>query len=415
MIPTFVLNEILELKALKHEVFIWTDKMDRVSGPPILIKNELFDKTYCGFSFRSKGRRRRLKKLIYLIKKLIYDFSSHPIITIKALIYLMKLYPNLGNGTEAYIHVRHFFRFNIDIIHAPFSVPDIIEKVYLLSKIINVPFTLAFRMHDIYGRDNLHNRDNLHKTQEMVKILRESSQIITISKSNENYLKSSHVNWKDIEIEIIHSSIDPILFKPKNISKSSKSIISVCRLSEEKGIIYLLQACHILNQRKIEYDCTLIGDGPERIKYEKLVDELQIPNINFMGDLTYDEVKLHLDNSTIFVLPSIISANGLRDVLPNALKEAMAMQVPVITSDTRGIEELVDDGINGIIVPPKDPKSIADSIEKLFNDPNLRKRMGEAGRKKIEKDFNTEIEVSKLNRIFNEAVRNKRNKTDLVS
>jgi glycosyltransferase involved in cell wall biosynthesis len=274
-----------------------------------------------------------------------------------------------------------------------------IEKVYLLSKIINVPFTLAFRQHDIY------ERDNLHKTQEMVKILRESSQIITISKYNENYLKSSHVNWKDIEIEIIHSSIDPNFFKPKNISKSSKSIISVCRLSKEKGIIYLLQACHILNQRKIEYDCTLIGDGPERIKYEKLTDELQIPNINFMGYLTQDEVKLHLDNSTVFVLPSIISSNGLGDILANALKEAMAMQVPVITSDIRGIEELVDDGINGIIVPPKDPKFIADSIEKLFNDPDLRKRMGEAGRKKIEKDFNTKIEVSKLERIFKEAAK----------
>ncbi len=76
------------------------------------------------------------------------------------------------------------------------------------------------------------------------------------------------------------------------------------------------------------------------------------------------------------------------------------MEVPVITSRICGIEELVDDGVNGVLVPHKNPMAIADAIEKLFNHTDLRRKMGEAGRRKIEKDFNIKIEARKLERIF---------------
>ena len=398
-LPTFILNEIIKLKKLKNEMFIWQNNIHGVTAEPIghkffliLIRNGLFDKTFCRVFI--KGRK---KKLIYLIKNLIYDFSHQPVIAVKALIYILINYPKFA--IQDYFDMRIFFGFKIDAIHVPFSTPHTIEMVYFLSKTINVPYTLAFRAHDIY------EGDNLRKTKKKIKILREASQLITISNYNKNYIKNI-INFNE-DIKIIRSSLCLDFFKPKTISRSPKSIISVCRLGEQKGIIYLVQACHMLNQRKIEYDCTIIGDGPERIKCEKLIDELQIPNINFIGYLPHDEIKVYLNHSIVFVLPCIIDSRGRSDILPNSLKEAMAMKVPVITSDIRGIEELVDDGINGIIVPPKDPNSIADAIEKVFNDSNFRKSMGNAGRKKIEKDFNIKIEVSKLERIIEKAVRNK--------
>jgi glycosyltransferase involved in cell wall biosynthesis len=107
-------------------------------------------------------------------------------------------------------------------------------------------------------------------------------------------------------------------------------------------------------------------------------------------------------------LPSIASASGLEDVLSNALKEAMAMQVPVITTKVHAIEELVDDGINGILVPQHDPEAIADAIAKILNNPDLGNRMGEEGRKKIEKGFNIKIETGKLEEIFKETTHHKR-------
>lgn len=397
-LPTFILNEILKLKEVKNEMFIWANNIDGVKGKPIghkfspiLIKHGLFDKTFCRVSIKD-----RKKKLIYLVKNLVYDFSHYPIIAIKSLGYFLINYPNFK--IQNYLDMRNFFGFKIDIIHTPFSSPHMLDMVYFLSKTLNVPYTLTFRAHDIY------KGANLRKTKNKINVLREASQIITISKFNKDYIeKNININ-KDIKI--IHSSLCLEFFKPDVILRSSNSITAVCRLTEEKGIIYLIQACHILNQRKIEYEVTIIGDGPERIKCENLINELQIPNINFIGYLPHDEIKTYLNHSTVFVLPCIITSSGLGDILPNALKEAMAMKVPVIASNMRGIEELVANGINGIIVPSKDPKSLADAIEKVFQDTNFTKTMGNAGRNTIEKDFNLDIEVGKLENIFKNAVRN---------
>jgi len=80
------------------------------------------------------------------------------------------------------------------------------------------------------------------------------------------------------------------------------------------------------------------------------------------------------------------------------------MEIPVITSRICGIEELVDDGISGVLVPPGDPQAIADAVEKIFSQPDLARKMGEEGRKKIEKDFNVKIEARKLDEIFRDSV-----------
>jgi glycosyltransferase involved in cell wall biosynthesis len=176
-------------------------------------------------------------------------------------------------------------------------------------------------------------------------------------------------------------------------------------LTDEKGIIHLIEACRILHTRGIDYECSIIGEGPEKKACQKFIADQRIPNIHLIDYLTNEAIKEHLNQSTVFVLPCEIGVGGKRDILANALKEAMAMQVPVITSNVCGIEELVDDGINGILVPPKNPEAIADAIEKIFNQPGLRRRMGEEGRKKIVKNFNIKNEVRKLEEIFTQAVK----------
>ena len=86
--------------------------------------------------------------------------------------------------------------------------------------------------------------------------------------------------------------------------------------------------------------------------------------------------------ANIFVLPCIVAQNGLRDILPNALKEAMAMELPVVTSDISGIEELVEDGQSGLLVPPNNAEALADALERLLADEAMRQTMGKKGRAK---------------------------------
>ncbi|MBI5055605.1 MAG: glycosyltransferase family 4 protein [Nitrospirae bacterium] len=391
---TFILNEIIELKKQGHDVLILSEGSRRIHDvitEPILLKNGL-DRTYHRFH-RFESRK---QKYLCFVQTLISDFFTGPLRTVKAFICVLRNYPDPKYGVADYLDVRVFFDSGIDVIHSPFSTPRMIDKVYLLSKTLGVPFTLCFRAHDIY------HADNSYEAEKRIDAIMKASKIITIADYNRRHLKS--ITAMDESVEIIHSAINPGFFKPEDIERSPNSIITAGRLTDEKGIIYLIEACHILNKRKISYECTVIGEGPEKDKYKKLVDELKIPGIKFIDFLPAGEIKEHLNRSTVFVLPCIIAPDGKRDILANVLKEAMAMRLPVITSNICGIEELVDDGINGILVPPQDPEAIADAIEKVLKHPELGRAMGAEGRKTIEEKFNIKIEALKLENNFSNAV-----------
>ncbi|HEV8051795.1 MAG TPA: glycosyltransferase family 4 protein, partial [Parachlamydiaceae bacterium] len=358
---------------------------------PIVMKNGL-DKQFQRF-FIVKNRK---QKYGTFFQRLIEDVFVHPQCAMKACWKLIKNYPNLKCGVIDYLDIRSFFDSGIDIIHSPFSTPRIIDKVYLLSKILNTPFTLCFRAHDLYYGNNMH--EHIRRSA----VIKEAAQIITIAGYNRDFIDNNLAIKKNIKI--IHSAIDPEIFQAKGVARSSKSIIAVGRLDDQKGVIYLIKACHILHARGIEYECTIIGEGPEKEACQKLIAELRIPNMHLIDYLPNEAVKEHLDRAAVFVLPCEIASDGRRDILANALKEAMAMQIPVITSRMCGIEELVDDGVNGMLVPPQNPEALADAIEKIMNCPDLRRRMGEEGRKKIESCFNIKTEVQKLEEILTQAV-----------
>lgn len=401
---TFILNEIIELKAKGHDVIIlsyYSEAIFNTITKPILVEHGL-DKAY--YRYSSSIFTSRKKRYISFIKMLLHDLFVCPLRTIKVIYFILINYQAAKHGFINYFEVRDVIDQDIDIIHSPFSTPDAIDKVYLLSEIFNVPFTLCFRAHDIY------HGNTFSEVKKRTDAISRASRLMTISNYNKKHIKN--VIDVDKDIEIIHSSLYPDFFKPdKSIDRSQRSIISVCRLTDQKGVIYLVEACYILHKRNIDYECTIIGEGPIIDTYKRLIDEkiceLQIPNITFINYLTYGEIKEYLNRSTVFVLPCVIAANGQRDILANALKEAMAMQIPVITSNICGIEELVDDGMNGILTLPGDPEDIADAIERIFNCQEIGKKMGEEGRKKIEKDFNTRIEAGKLEKIFKNVVDHK--------
>ncbi|WP_454065142.1 glycosyltransferase [Candidatus Nitrospira salsa] len=392
-LATFIFNEIIELKQRGHEIRILaegTSRIHKVINEPILLQHGL-DKGFYRFSKLSA----RWEKYRAFIPLLLFDFVVHPRLTVKALRYLLTEYPHPKYGIVDYLDIRQFFNMRIDLIHSPFSIPSIIDKVTFLSNILGIPYTLSFKAHDIWQGNHL----CLSKSK--TKRIKGASRIFTIAEHNRSYLQSE-LNVERA-IEIIHDAINVDFFQSVNPEQSRNSIITVSRLHPEKGLVHLIEACHILHQRKVDYICTIIGEGPEKAHYEKLIDEWQVPNIYFPGYLTYAQVKEELQSQAVFVLPSIIDSDGLGDVLPNGLKEAMAMQVPVITSNIRGVEELVVDEVSGILVPPGDAQAIAIAIERIFNRPDLGRKMGKEGRKKIEKDFNVKTEVGKIEKIFIEA------------
>ncbi len=389
---TFVLNEVIELNNLNNEIYILSNHKDKQIynniTRPVLKKHNLINRTFCRFNYFNSRR----EKLMFFLKAVCKDFIKNPLITLKVIINTLKIYSKIGTGIEKYLDIRNILSVKPDIIHAPFSTPDTIDYVCLLSKSLKVPFTLSFRAHDIY------ENDNLKKLQNKMKIIQSASRLITISKYNkvklERYFKT------DKSIDIIHSAIYLDFFKKGYNKKKQNSIVSVCRLHEQKGIIFLIEACHILNKRNIDYKCTIIGEGSEIYKYKELINRYNIPNIEFINFMPQEQIRDYLDNAAVFVLPCVIAKNGSRDILANSIKEAMAMELPVITSKICGIEELIEHRTDGILVPPEDSESIADAVFEVFENVKFGQKIGKAGRIKIENNFNVENEANKMNKIF---------------
>ncbi|MBL7051309.1 glycosyltransferase family 4 protein [Candidatus Woesearchaeota archaeon] len=229
-------------------------------------------------------------------------------------------------------------------------------------------------------------------------MIEESSKIITISEYNQKYLKKILGIKK---VPIVHDAINTELFKP-SIKKSSNKIITIGRFVEQKGMDFLIEACNILNKNKVSYNCVIIGDGPLKKQYVEKIKKYEIPNIVFKGSLNSKEVKSELASSSVFVLPCIIASDGDRDILPNVLKEAMAMEIPIVTSNICGIKELVENGVSGLLVPTKNSEAVANAIRKILENPDFGRKLGFAGRLKIKKNYDIEKESKKLQTIFQE-------------
>ena len=105
-------------------------------------------------------------------------------------------------------------------------------------------------------------------------------------------------------------------------------------------------------------------------------------------------------DSDIFVLPCIVAEDGSRDITPNALIEAMAMKLPVISTEITGIPEIVDNEVNGILIPPNDIKALTASIERLINQPELRKKFAEKAREKVEQRFDINKNINSYVNLF---------------
>jgi colanic acid/amylovoran biosynthesis glycosyltransferase len=203
-------------------------------------------------------------------------------------------------------------------------------------------------------------------------------------------------------LHIIHCGVNPDLFVPVDSTTPHKRLLYVGRLAANKGLPILLQSLASLQSSHPEITLTVVGDGEDRSFLEQMSLQLGLQErVNFVGYKSQTEVRQYLQQSEVFVLPSF--AEGI----PVVLMEAMAAGVPVVATQIAGISELVEDGINGYLVPPGDSISLTKRIESLLGDGELRSRLGASGRLKVEREFNLDREVERLYRVMNSALQGK--------
>ncbi|MGH7999141.1 MAG: glycosyltransferase family 4 protein [Brasilonema sp.] len=209
-------------------------------------------------------------------------------------------------------------------------------------------------------------------------------------------------------MHIIHCGIDPALFNVVSHNESGKRLLFVGRLAAAKGLPILLESLATLRRCLTTSCCasthpaislTVVGDGPDRQKLEQMTAQLGLSqNVNFVGYKSQAEVRDYFQQTDVFVMSSF--AEGI----PVVLMEAMAAGVPVVATQIAGISELVEDGVNGYLVPPGDAVSLTKCIEKLLSNAKIRAAFGTAGRAKVEKEFNIHHEVARLHRLMTSAL-----------
>lgn len=197
------------------------------------------------------------------------------------------------------------------------------------------------------------------------------------------------------------------VFRERRLGSDKEvKIVTVGRLVEKKGIEYAIRAVAELAKtgRKISY--RIIGDGPIRASLETQVRELELGDtVVFLGSMHQQEVIGVLDDAHLFLAPSVTGKNGDQEGIPNVLKEAMAMGIPVIGTWHSGIPELIEDGISGFLAAERDVADLAAKLKILAENPQRWPEMGRAARARVEQFYNIETINDELVAIYDNLAR----------
>jgi glycosyltransferase involved in cell wall biosynthesis len=220
-----------------------------------------------------------------------------------------------------------------------------------------------------------------------------------------NYGRSQLYRWCPREqwhkVQIVRCGVDELFLSgSRQPVPSAPRLLSVGRLSEQKGQLLLVEAAALLKDRGIEFELVLVGDGELRGPIEALIQSRQLgASVKLAGWKSGAEIRGLMLESRALVMPSF--AEGL----PVVVMESLALGRPVLSTYVAGIPELVENGVSGVLVPASDVKSLADAMAGLLTatQEELR-RLGENGRQRVRTDHDASTEAARLAGLFRRTV-----------
>jgi glycosyltransferase involved in cell wall biosynthesis len=251
----------------------------------------------------------------------------------------------------------HVAAFNPDLLYAHFAATRCSVAMFL-SFLSGVPF--AFKMHanDVFVRVALFR-------MKMAK----AAAVLSISEYNIRYIREHYpdVDAARIAMHTCGIPLDRYQLMTASGGGAVPTIVSVGRLVPMKGLDVLIKASRLLLDRGVNHEILILGDGPQRGALTKLATDLQVGEaVKIAGYAPPEKVQAALSKATAFALPAVWDPIGhTQDGIPVAIMEAMAVGVPVISTTTSGIPELIEDGKSGFLVQPNDAAELAAAIVKV--------------------------------------------------
>lgn len=350
---TFILNEIVEVKRRGHDVSIYA--LERSQDTVLhddMARFGLADRTFYLDDFIPAEGQRDPRMAAYSDDWLNARVYAVPVIAARL----------RAQGT--------------DIVHGCFS-NNSATVAMLLGRASGLPFSFECHAHDLFV--------DLRYGSEKV---REAARIFPISHYNRRFL-----------IEQLGCDAGKIHVRRVPINKESCDAIPACerqpglvafvgRLHPIKGLEDAIAAFARVAARLPTARFLIIGEGELRGQLEARARDLGISRqVEFAGSMTNQRALAHVRRASVFLLPSVITADGDRDGIPTSLIEAMYLRTPVVSTRVSGIPELIDDGVEGFITAPGDVAAIAECLQGLLTDASLRSAMGTRARQRVDREF----------------------------
>lgn len=273
-----------------------------------------------------------------------------------------------------------------DLIHAWFGFP-----CGLMALMLRKPYLVSLRGSDVPGYNERFSLQYILLKPVIKRVWKKAEKVIANSKG----LKELAEETYDPGIEVIPNGVETDRFHPSEEAKGTDKelkLICVARLIPRKRISDILKSIESLDYAKL----TLIGEGPEEEELKDLARRLDIDDrVEFKGYIPHEEISKFYRNSDLFVMPS------LNEGMSNTVLEAMASGLPIITTQTGGTDELIED--NGVIVPEKKPGAISDAIKSYREHPEKLRSDGQKSSSTVE-EFNWSAVAEEYCKVYSEII-----------
>ena len=243
----------------------------------------------------------------------------------------------LFSACDFAVHCR---RFGVEHIHVHFASRSLNLGI-MLGMLTDLPVSCTVHAFDIFTRSTGSLRPRLAKCKF----------IAAISQFNIEYLRSTCGDSIADLCHVIHCGIDIEKFRTVSRQPELGRMICVARLDRKKGLDVAIETCAKLKKKNVDFNFQIIGDGPERKHLEGQIHKLGLENqVQLLGPKANDQLVPYFSQACLFFMPCVKTENGDMDGIPVAMMEAMACEVPVVSTRISGIPELVQHNVNGLLI-----------------------------------------------------------------
>ncbi|MEZ5425068.1 MAG: glycosyltransferase [Pyrinomonadaceae bacterium] len=283
---------------------------------------------------------------------------------------------------------------NIRHLHAHFA-HGATTVAWMVSIITGLRFSFTAHAKDIY-LESLNPAGLLGRKMDAAEF------VVTCTQANRKHLQSLSQTPVHCLYHGLNTEFAGLSGKRSGGDGGRLRALAVGRLVPKKGLDVFVEACGILQKRQVNFMAQIVGEtGELEPKLKSLIEKHKLQEaVTLTGAMTQNSLFREYNRADVFCLPCRITENGDRDGIPNVMVEAMWCRVPVISTAVSGIPEIIRNGENGLLVETENPIELADSMQRIHEDKFYAERLGEAGRRTVQKNFDGDISARKLKKLL---------------